>query len=560
MRARALTLAGATALFLTGFATVTITSSASAATSCTIVGTSGADKLIGTSGRDVICGLGGNDTISGLGGNDVIRGGAGSDTINGGGGTDTLVGGSGADTISGGTGADAVSGGLGGDTATGGGGGDTLSGGAGNDDLTGGSGADTINGGTGTNWCTVDAADVQHRCVYDETPPALATTTVSASRVDVTNADQDVTVRVHATDDTGITSVRVGPAEGDDPSYPVAFPDLHSGDVRDGWWTGTLTFPRWLEPGTYHVHVALMDRVRRHAGADVTDATIQVADANPDRNMPQAKLISPQPTDTYDARTSDTEVPVRARLTDDVSGVYHPEVCLHAPLGDYGYEIYASCASLRLRSGDRNDGVWSETVPIFRGQTGGDWDVEISVTDRAHGDGHQVSYWGPDEYHWKVDPDPAYDRPLADGLGRFTVLGPKRGDTVAPSVSSAAVTPSHVDTLAGDATVHLTVKASDVGGGVDGVYVDLLPAKSDDSSPDSPTASLDLASGTPASGTWTGSMTIPQGTPPQTYYLKVVAWDAAQHYHAYTSSGYPGTDSYEPLSTNPTVTVDNTAP
>lgn len=559
MRARALISAGATALLLTGFAAVSVPEVASATTRCTIVGTSSADHMVGTSGSDVICGFGGNDTIDGRGGNDLIRGGAGSDVLTGSGGADTLVGASGADKLSGGTGADTITGGLGGDTATGGGGADTLSGGAGNDDLTGGSGDDVLNGGDGTNWCTVDAADVQHRCVYDQAAPTVAAVTVSASKVDVTNGDQDVTVRVHASDDTGVTSVRVGPADIDNDSYPVTFPTLRSGDVRDGWWTGTLTFQHWAEPGTYHVQVRLTDRVNRHSGGGLSETTVEVVDANPDTDLPEAKLVSPQPTDTFDVRTTDADVVVKARLTDAVSGVYRAETCLHAPLGDYGYEIYASCASLKLRSGDRNNGVWSVTVPILRGQTGGDWDVEISVSDRAHGDGHQLSYWGPDEYHWKVDPDPAYDRPLPGGLGRFTVLGPKRGDTVAPAVSSVAVDPTHVDTLPGDATVHFTVKASDVGDGVDGVYVELLPATTDESTPDDPSTSLDLATGTASSGTWTGSLNIPGQTPPQTYYLKVVAWDAAQHFHTYVSSGYPGAADYEALGNNPTVTIDDTS-
>lgn len=39
---------------------------------CTIVGTSGDDKLAGTPGKDVICGLGGNDKINGGGGNDIV--------------------------------------------------------------------------------------------------------------------------------------------------------------------------------------------------------------------------------------------------------------------------------------------------------------------------------------------------------------------------------------------------------------------------------------------------------------------------------------------------------
>src|SRR5690349_16068027 len=39
---------------------------------CTIVGSSGDERLTGTPGDDVICGLGGDDRINGAGGNDVV--------------------------------------------------------------------------------------------------------------------------------------------------------------------------------------------------------------------------------------------------------------------------------------------------------------------------------------------------------------------------------------------------------------------------------------------------------------------------------------------------------
>jgi hypothetical protein len=55
---------------------------------CTVVGTSGDDRLTGTSRDDVICGLGGNDQIVDGAGNDIIDGGAGNGTITAGDGND----------------------------------------------------------------------------------------------------------------------------------------------------------------------------------------------------------------------------------------------------------------------------------------------------------------------------------------------------------------------------------------------------------------------------------------------------------------------------------------
>ena len=57
----------------------------------------------------------------------------------------------------------------------------------------------------GTNWCTLDAADTSARCVYDRAPAVPDRLSLSTGAVDVTAAAREVTVRVHVTDDTGVT-------------------------------------------------------------------------------------------------------------------------------------------------------------------------------------------------------------------------------------------------------------------------------------------------------------------------------------------------------------------
>ena len=176
------------------------------------------------------------------------------DMLDGGDGADLLYGELGADRLSGGLGGDRVVGQAGADVLRGAGGADTLLGGDGNDDLDGGPQPDTLDGGAGTNWCTVGADDVQHRCVYDLAPPQALQVTTSATQVDVTDADREVTVRVHVTDDTGVRSVRVGTFEQAD-DFPMAPAMLDSGTVRDGWWETTLVFRRWSLPGTYRFSI-----------------------------------------------------------------------------------------------------------------------------------------------------------------------------------------------------------------------------------------------------------------------------------------------------------------
>ncbi len=136
---------------------------------CTILGTSGPDRIAGTQGNDVICGLGGDDVISGVGardaidgadgddrlsggiGDDLLLGLRGNDRLDGGGDSDRIGGGAGNDRIEAGNGADVASGGAGNDAVGGEAGHDTLRGLAGNDRINGGPGNDRLDGGAGAD-------------------------------------------------------------------------------------------------------------------------------------------------------------------------------------------------------------------------------------------------------------------------------------------------------------------------------------------------------------------------------------------------------------------------
>jgi RTX calcium-binding nonapeptide repeat (4 copies) len=79
---------------------------------CTIVGTSGADRMRGTTANDVLCGLGGNDSISGRRGRDVIDTAAGNDKAIGNKAGDMILGLSGADVVRARKGKDQIGGGA----------------------------------------------------------------------------------------------------------------------------------------------------------------------------------------------------------------------------------------------------------------------------------------------------------------------------------------------------------------------------------------------------------------------------------------------------------------
>ena len=567
----------AAALALPLMATTLAPSEAGAAVRCTIVGTSGADRLVGTPRRDVICGGGGNDYILGGGGDDLVYGGPGADRIYGGAGTDRLLGGSSDDIVSGGDGSDTALGGPGkdrltggpgndrlagedaNDVADGGAGTDTVLGGDGNDDLAGGTSADTIDGGAGTNWCQLDAADVANRCVYDKTPGAADNLTASTSSIDVTLAHRSVTFRVHVTDDTGVDDVLIGPGE-DTPWFPGTMAKLVSGDVRNGWWTATVTVRRWSMPGTYVPVVEIWDRLHRQSETPFPAAGVEVLDATPDTVKPEVTLLSPDPTTAYDVRTAAAKVTIRARIVDEVSGVGNISMSIWAPrVNGAGTEGFGD--NITLTSGTGRDGIWTGTIMIPKGQVGGDWSVAIAVSDRAHLDWKNVvRYWGPGEYE-AYQGDLEKNRPFPYGMGSINVIGRLRTDSAPPVLSSATVSPATVDTLAGPAAVHVSLQATDAGSGIDGMNVTLVPAVEEDNLTWHPSMNPHLASGTIKDGTWTGTINLPQGLPPGTYYLRVYLWDRETNSASYISSGHPDAAYWSnTIADNPMVTVVDSTP
>ncbi|MEV4999496.1 calcium-binding protein [Nocardioides sp. LML1-1-1.1] len=521
-------------------AAATVASAAAKAPRCTIVGTPRSDRLVGTKGSDVICGRGGTDVIVGGGGNDIIYGGPGNDRIYGGAGNDRLYGQGGGDTVEGEAGAD------------------VLLGGPGNDDLTGGAQTDQVDGGGGTNWCTLGGGDRGARCVYDRRPGAADRLSVAARSVDVTLADRRVTVQVHITDDTGVTDVLVNPSS-DTPWFAGTNLRLVSGDVRNGWWAGTLTLHRWSQPGTFVPTVRIADRVGRESRTPFPGAGIAVLDRTPDLEQPEVTLLSPEPTTTYDVRTGSAKVTVRARITDLLSGVDTVSMSIWAPRHN-GMVTSGYGDGIRLTSGNRNDGTWTGTVFIPPGEVGGDWSVNIAVDDRARrGARSWAYYWGPGEYVGRIDS--AVDHPFPSGMGSFRVIGRARTDSSAPTIGDVSLTPSSVDTLPGPAQVQLSLRAADVGLGVDGIRAELVPAQEDDNSPAAVGINPDLSSGTVNDGTWTGTLTLPQGLPPGAYYLRVYVWDREQNAAMYLSSGHPEAASWtNVLPGSPMVTVVDTTP
>ncbi|MEV4639789.1 calcium-binding protein [Actinoplanes sp. NPDC049548] len=404
------------------------------ARACTVVGTSGNDRLTGTTGHDVICGLGGNDVISGGDGNDIIDGGSGNDiivggrgddSIGGGAGDDRVQGGDGNDTVTGDRGNDRIDGGAGNDRVQGGDGNDTvtgdrgndridggtgddrvqsgdgndvvngdpgddrLDGGPGDDRLTGGDGADDIRGGTGLDTCRRDAADVSPvTSCSDLAAPKVDESSVqwiSAPTLD-NSAERTLRLRVRVTDDrSGVAENRgaVWVTTPDGPLIALQDPRLISGTRNDGILEFVGTLPAYAPAGAWRIReIAVVDRVDRSTdllepdlpGFTVTgeaDVTAPVVDES------SVRWISAATLDNSVERT----LRLRVRVTDDRSGVAENRGAVWVTTPD-GPLI--ALQDPRLISGTRNDGIleFVGTLPAYA--PAGAWHIrEIAVVDRV---------------------------------------------------------------------------------------------------------------------------------------------------------------------------------
>ena len=491
---------------------------------CTVVGTSGNDRLSGTSRNDVICGLGGNDVIVGGAGNDIIDGGTGNDTITAGAGNDTIGGGSGNDTITAGTGNDIAGGGegrdtvqadagndtvsggpgddridpgAGNDTATGDYGNDWIDGGWGNDWIDGGNGADDVEGGTGVNTCRRDAADVSPAtsCMDLETPVLFADT---AELVGITSYEFDpqktLQIRMRLTDDrSGIHSawIRIG-VEGAQTPITLQLSRLMSGTANDGVWQFSANVPKWGPVGEYRILDAgaedwAMHRTTVAGSADFPSFTVT---GEHDKELPvldQASLEWLTPT-TF-TNTADQPQRLQVHLTDDVSGILETIATVVASNGRQ-----ETWRDSRLTSGTTRDGTWeiSGTIPAYLPP--GEWRLNtVRVRDRA----------GHDRY---VSPDDATIAPLVVTGDTFDT------DDPAAVVSSIRWLPPTQKADARFQRPHLSIRLTDDLAGIQRCLINLATTANPE---DLYTlGSAKLISGSLTNGTWDIHGSVPAAGPP----------------------------------------------
>jgi hypothetical protein len=291
----------------------------------------------------------------------------------------------------------------------------------------------------------------------DITPPQLDALSITPTSVDVTSASQTVTATATITDPAapgGVSSGATGgfisyspPSGGRGSASGSFFRTSTSGDE----FKATITFPRFISPGTWKASVSVSDRVgnfRSYSSAQLATAGFNVdveVTSDVDNTPPVISnvTVGPPTAVTVSPPNGPQSVPATATITDDKSGVSSASISYRSPSGRH-----SAFGFLQRTTGDQFSGQI-----IFRPyQEAGTWSVSsVSATDVA---GNPKSIFGTDLAALnlpdiQVTSDPVdFEAPKLESL--TAVSDPPCAD---PQLKGACV-----DATGGDRTV--TIKAT----------------------------------------------------------------------------------------------------
>ena len=193
---------------------------------------------------------------------------------------------------------------------------------------------------------------------------------------------------------------------------------------------------------------------------------------------------------------------VTVRVTDDFSGVNHANVGFERPNpqdGGFGFSV------VRQPGSTERDATFKGFFEIWKGSPPGTYKLHVSANDRV-GNG------------FGFDADELEQRGFP---GRFEVTN-RDPDVTAPTISDLRLSTTAIDVRGGAQTFTIEVDAADTHAGVYGMT--MFVTAPDGSGGGADLHGFQLTSGTAASGTWTGRITIPQYAPRGrwTLYLGVI--------------------------------------
>ena len=219
--------------------------------------------------------------------------------------------------------------------------------------------------------------------------PTVRSVRLSSATIDTRRHARTLTLRIRATDDSGIATMQAG-LWGSPVRSTTAHLRLISGTTADGTWIGRIRVPRWQGSSIAKLGIELTDVVGRYRfmGPKALKAigqpgTVRVV-SREDPEVPKLRLRSVTPR-SLDVRTGAREVTVVARVTDRGSGARRVSLSLYGPESGNGAESINT--ALRRVSGTRYDGVWKGTAILPPCQAApGKWQIIVSASDAANSD------------------------------------------------------------------------------------------------------------------------------------------------------------------------------
>ncbi len=451
----------------------------------------------------------GNDSLTAV---ENVTGSAQADALIGDLGANTLVGGDGNDLLASGTGADDLSGQDGDDQIFGEANDDGLAGGPGDDLLDGGSGADVCDGGSGTN-------QLVGGC--DNAAPELSDFQLSPLQIDASQGPQQVTFTLQLADAiSGVDPIssKVEIFEPGGQARGSSALQLVGGDANVGTYEAVINVPKYAPTGTWTVAVTL---------ADESDNTVEFSSAEllalsypgtfaqtgaGDAAAPQLAGLDVSPAQ-IDTSQSAKDVTFTVQATDNLSGVdpAASEVEVFSPAG-----APRGSSSLELVAGSPTDGSYEATITVPRLAVQGDWTVALTLADDA-GNSHHFS-----------------SAALVSGGFPGSFEQTAAGDAVAPQITAFSFAPSQINTAADDQVVTFDLGADDDLSGVDLAASAVTVASPDGQPRDA--EPLALLSGTPTSGSYRATITLPAGSPAGTWTVSLSLVDEAGNQSTWSSA------------------------
>ena len=242
----------------------------------------------------------------------------------------------------------------------------------------------------------------------------------------------------------------------------------------------------------------------------LTVALTASAQAAGDITAPVLTGISVSPV-TVDTNSGPITIDATLQVTDDLSGAHTVYITLLPPIsGGVSHSGFAT-----LTSGTTLDGTWQASVTLPQYAAGGQWALQVHLTDVA---GNTTTITS--------------SALAADGFPSV-VQDTGSSDITAPVLTGFSVSPVSIDTSTGPTAVYATFEVTDDLSGAQAVDLNVVSPVEGGADYIVPAT---LSSGTALDGTWQASLALPQYSPGGQWALQVGLADAAGNTRTITSS------------------------